>query len=158
MNTLIKTAIAVVCLFGVGVLIVVDRWNSREATPPAPAAAPAPVIAPVPPLALPIEPVRAPEEKKVVELPKPAPAPVVPVPAKPSPLVVLPSGERVYTIVQGDTLYGISIKVYNTPRHYERIYEANRERIADPNTLRIGMKLVMPELPAETPETAKSSE
>jgi nucleoid-associated protein YgaU len=55
-------------------------------------------------------------------------------------------GKGLYTVLQGDTLYGISVKVFGTPRHYERIYEANRDRIRDPNTLQVGINLRMPEV------------
>ena len=61
---------------------------------------------------------------------------------------------KVYTVVQGDTLYGISVKLFGTPRHYERIYEANKDRVKDPGTLQIGVNLRMPEVPS----TAKAAE
>jgi phage tail protein X len=76
-------------------------------------------------------------------------APVAPPQVKNTPLETLPGGQRVYTVVQGDTLYGISVKVFGTPRHYERIYEANKDKIEDPNTLQIGMKLTMPDVPSK---------
>jgi nucleoid-associated protein YgaU len=58
-----------------------------------------------------------------------------------------PKGERLYTVQAGDTLSGISVKVYNTSRHVEKIHDANKERLEDPSMLHVGMKLVMPDLP-----------
>jgi nucleoid-associated protein YgaU len=65
-----------------------------------------------------------------------------------SPVAVV-NNQKVYTVQPGDTLSGISTKVYNTSRHVEKIYEANRDRIADPSTLYVGTKLVMPDLPVK---------
>jgi LysM repeat protein len=62
----------------------------------------------------------------------------------------LPAKATTYTVVQGDTLYGISVKVFGTPRYYERIFEENRDRISDPNTLQIGLNLKMPDVPSKT--------
>ncbi|HZE99594.1 MAG TPA: LysM peptidoglycan-binding domain-containing protein [Planctomycetota bacterium] len=59
------------------------------------------------------------------------------------------TGQKVYTVQPGDTLSGISVKVYNTSRHYQKIYEANRDAIEDPNTLQVGLNLTMPELPVK---------
>src|SRR5262249_3510095 len=42
-----------------------------------------------------------------------------------------------------------SVKVYNTSRHYQKIYEANKDAIEDPNTLQVGLKLTMPDLPVK---------
>jgi nucleoid-associated protein YgaU len=64
-------------------------------------------------------------------------------------LQVLPDGRKVYTVQQGDTLYGISNKVYNNPACYEKLYEANRDKIDDPNTVRVGLKLSIPDLPSK---------
>jgi nucleoid-associated protein YgaU len=58
-----------------------------------------------------------------------------------------PKGERLYTVQAGDTLSGISVKVYNTSRYVEKIHDANKERLEDPSMLYVGMKLVMPDLP-----------
>ena len=72
-------------------------------------------------------------------------------PVKPDPSIsVDSSGRKIYTVQPGDTLSGISVKVYNTSRHYQKIYEANKEAIEDPNTLQVGLKLTMPDLPSKT--------
>src|SRR6185295_2418150 len=67
----------------------------------------------------------------------------------PTPSLTVENGKKVYTIQTGDTLSGISVKVYNTSRHYQKIYEANKDVIDDPNMLSVGAKLVMPDLPAK---------
>jgi nucleoid-associated protein YgaU len=88
------------------------------------------------------------EELPVVkkEEPKQEQAPV-PAPKQTDMKVV--DGKKVYTVQAGDTLSGISVKVYNTSRHYQKIYEANKDAIEDPNTLQVGLNLVMPELPVK---------
>ena len=60
-----------------------------------------------------------------------------------------PGGQKLYTVQSGDTLSTISVKVYNTSRHHEKIYDANRDKIRDPHTLIVGAKLVIPELPVK---------
>ncbi len=60
--------------------------------------------------------------------------------------VAAAAGAKTYTIQTGDTLSDISKKVYGTARHYEKIFEANRDRIDDPNMLVVGRTLAMPDL------------
>lgn len=55
------------------------------------------------------------------------------------------SGPREYTVVAGDTLSHISGKVYGTTSRWRDIYEANRDVMANENSLKIGMKLRLPE-------------
>lgn len=74
--------------------------------------------------------------------------PVQPKKAAESALVTV-DGKRIYTVQPGDTLSGISVKVYNTSRHSKKIFEANQEQIDDPNILQVGSKLVMPDLPSK---------
>ena len=149
-TTPLKIGIAVACLVGIAAIIAVDqvRLQRREsmtittAAPTVQTALPS-VVAPVAAPAAPV--VVAPAAADPVICPTPA-APAAEAPAKPAPA---PAKEmdRVYTVVQGDSLYGISTKVFGTPRHYERIYEANRDRIKDPNTLQVGINLKMPDVP-----------
>src|SRR6185436_12041946 len=145
----IKLGIAVVCLLAVAGLIAMDLkkndgGDGAKANPPQPLVTP--VVAAYPPAAppapAPVEKVGVPEEKKPTVVAKEEPKE----PATP-PVVKSEPELRIYTVVQGDTLYGISIKVYGTPRHYQKIYELNRDRIADPNRLQIGINLKMPEVP-----------
>lgn len=146
----LKIGIAAACLVAVAVLIAVDA--SRTSSPP-PAAPSAPVV---------ITPLQAAYPPPGVVLAAPAaetvicPAPAEPAkkaeevasPKAPEPVPAKIEPPKVYTVLQGDSLYGISVKLFGTPRHYERIYEANRDRIKDPNTLQVGINLRMPELPA----------
>ena len=165
LTTPLKIGIAAACLVVVAVLIAVDQSRIRKddavSAPAAGFDTPQAVLQP-PPSLIPAKaeeavicPAVAPgakaEEKK-------AETPVAAAVAPPKKVLIetLPGGQRLYTVVQGDTLYGISVKVYNTPRHYERIYEANQDRIADPNTLQIGMKLLVPDFSSK-PSTASTN-
>src|SRR5579859_1065290 len=89
------------------------------------------------------------QEEPVAATPSPAPSPVSADP-KPAPPKQDFAGVKTYTVQPGDTLSGISVKVYNTSRHYQKIYEANKDAIEDPNTLQVGLKLTMPDLPAKS--------
>jgi nucleoid-associated protein YgaU len=51
---------------------------------------------------------------------------------------------RTYTVVDGDTLTGISLKFYGGAGHWRRIYDANRGTMANEGSLSIGMVLVIP--------------
>jgi len=55
------------------------------------------------------------------------------------------SGGNTYTIVQGDTLYGIAMKHYGDARSAQIIEAANPG--LNPNALRIGEKILLPEKP-----------
>lgn len=53
---------------------------------------------------------------------------------------------RFYVVQERDTLSRIAADVYEDPREWRRIYEANRDVIGDnPAVLKRGMKLVIPE-------------
>ena len=54
--------------------------------------------------------------------------------------------ERTYVVQQGDTLYGISIKMYGSPRHVARIFAANRNTLPTRDSLSIGQTLRIPSL------------
>ena len=49
-----------------------------------------------------------------------------------------------YTVEKGDTLQKISKKVYDTYRLWNKIYEANKEKIKDPNKIKPGTILTIP--------------
>ena len=55
--------------------------------------------------------------------------------------------ERTYTVRSGDSLSVISQRVYGSARHWRVLYEANRDRIPDPDRLRVGTELRVPPLP-----------
>ncbi|MDA3872872.1 MAG: LysM peptidoglycan-binding domain-containing protein [Kiritimatiellae bacterium] len=52
---------------------------------------------------------------------------------------------NVYTVQRGDTLSGISQKMYGRASNWRKIYEANRSRIPNMNVLSPGIELVIPE-------------
>jgi nucleoid-associated protein YgaU len=54
-------------------------------------------------------------------------------------------GERRYTVQSGDTLSKISRQFYGDPNQYTKIFDANRNILRDPNTIRPGQELVIPE-------------
>lgn len=51
---------------------------------------------------------------------------------------------REYVVQAGDTLQRISKKVYGDGRHAQRIFEANRGKLADPDSVREGQTLAIP--------------
>jgi len=52
---------------------------------------------------------------------------------------------RQYTVVTGDTLTRISTKVYGNSGRWQDIFEANRDQLPNPNALRVGQQLRIPE-------------
>jgi len=53
---------------------------------------------------------------------------------------------RIHIVQPGQTLSDISKIYYNTTGNWKKIYEANKESIPNgPDTIRVGMKLVIPE-------------
>ena len=50
-----------------------------------------------------------------------------------------------YTVVEGDSLWAISMKLYGNPDRIDALYEANRDVMTSPGALRIGMVLQVPE-------------
>jgi len=53
------------------------------------------------------------------------------------------AGHR-YTVKPGDTLAGIAEKFYADRTAWKRIYQANRDKLANPNALKVGQKLIIP--------------
>ncbi len=54
------------------------------------------------------------------------------------------SPTETYTVRQGDSLYAISRRIYGTGSRWRDIYEANRDRLPDENSVRAGMTLRIP--------------
>lgn len=52
--------------------------------------------------------------------------------------------ERNYTVKPGDSLSKIAQEVYGNASHYNKIFEANRDQLDDPDKVRAGMTLVIP--------------
>jgi len=86
-----------------------------------------------------------PVDVSVHEPPAPEPASPAPVPQRP-----------VHVVAKGETLTTIAKRYYGSDgaRLWRRIWEANKDRLADPHRLDLGQSLVIPGLPAETPPAA----
>ena len=54
-------------------------------------------------------------------------------------------GTRTYTVQAGDTLSKISKEFYGDANSYMKIFQANREHLDNPNEIKPGQKLVIPE-------------
>lgn len=54
------------------------------------------------------------------------------------------SAPRTYTVQSGDSLSGISRKVYGTSSRWSDIFQANRDRMTSENNLRVGQELRIP--------------
>ena len=54
-------------------------------------------------------------------------------------------GARTYTVRPGDTLSQISRQFYGEANQYTKIFEANRDQLKNPNEIRPGQQLVIPE-------------
>ncbi len=52
--------------------------------------------------------------------------------------------ERKYTVKSGDTLSAISEQFYGKASEYRRIFEANKDKMSDPDHVRAGEELVIP--------------
>jgi len=55
-----------------------------------------------------------------------------------------PPEPEVYVVVAGDSLSKIAKRLYGDANQWRRIYEANRERIANPDVIQPGWKLSIP--------------
>lgn len=49
-----------------------------------------------------------------------------------------------YTVQAGDSLSRIAEQFYGDANQYMRIFEANRDKLTDPNKIRVGQQLVIP--------------
>lgn len=76
--------------------------------------------------------------------------PVYPVEYKPAPTddeVLTPAGSatgRTHVVQKGDTLYSLARQYYADQKRWRDIYNANRARISDPNSIKVGTKLIIP--------------
>ena len=51
---------------------------------------------------------------------------------------------RTYTVQPGDSLSKISKEYYGSANQYMKIFEANRDKLTDPDKIKPGMELVIP--------------
>ena len=64
---------------------------------------------------------------------------------EPEPVVEQVSAERFYEVVSGDTLGAISQKFYGKASDYMKIFEANRDILDNPDLIKPGQNLKIPE-------------
>jgi nucleoid-associated protein YgaU len=55
------------------------------------------------------------------------------------------AGHRTYTVKSGDSLSKIAKEYYGNAGQYMKIFEANRDKLSDPNKIQPGQELVIPE-------------
>jgi len=66
-------------------------------------------------------------------------------PPEPAPVPEPVSAERFYEVVSGDTLGAISQQYYGQAGQYMKIFEANRDILDNPDLIKPGQKLRIPE-------------
>ncbi|MCP4591764.1 MAG: LysM peptidoglycan-binding domain-containing protein [bacterium] len=54
------------------------------------------------------------------------------------------SAQRTHRVETGDTLYALARRYYNAQERWKDIYAANRDRLAEPDLLRLDTVLVIP--------------
>lgn len=52
--------------------------------------------------------------------------------------------QQVYTVAAGDSLSKIAKQFYGNANEYMKIFNANRDKLNDPNTIKVGQELVIP--------------
>lgn len=57
----------------------------------------------------------------------------------------VPPTVRLHEVVRGDTLSGLAKKYYGKASLYMKIFEANRDQISNPDLIRVGQKLKIPD-------------
>jgi LysM repeat protein len=55
-----------------------------------------------------------------------------------------PTSTRTYKVQPGDTLSKIAKEFYGNANQYNRIFEANRDKLDDPDRIQVGQELVIP--------------
>ena len=53
-------------------------------------------------------------------------------------------GSRTYKVQSGDTLSKIAKEMYGNAGDYNKIFEANRDKLSDPDKIQVGQDLVIP--------------
>lgn len=54
------------------------------------------------------------------------------------------SEHRMHDVVSGDTLSALAKRYYGDASKYNRIFEANRDQLSDPDKIKVGQKLKIP--------------
>jgi nucleoid-associated protein YgaU len=55
------------------------------------------------------------------------------------------AGRRTYTVAAGDSLSKIAKSFYGNANQYMKIFEANKDRLSDPDKIKPGQELVIPD-------------
>ena len=55
------------------------------------------------------------------------------------------AGRRTYTVAAGDSLSKIAKNFYGNANQYMKIFEANKDKLSDPDKIKVGQELVIPE-------------
>jgi nucleoid-associated protein YgaU len=55
-----------------------------------------------------------------------------------------PTAARTYTVQAGDSLSKISKQFYGDANKYMKIFEANKDKLTDPNKVNVGTELLIP--------------
>jgi nucleoid-associated protein YgaU len=77
-----------------------------------------------------------------ISIPKPA----APAPAEQfGPPAPAPAAGRIHEVVKGDTLSAIAKKYYGNAGKYMKIFEANRDILDNPDLIKVGQKLKIPD-------------
>jgi len=53
--------------------------------------------------------------------------------------------EKIYVVAAGDTLSKIAKHFYNDAGKYTKIFEANKDQLSDPDKIKVGQKLRIPD-------------
>jgi nucleoid-associated protein YgaU len=53
--------------------------------------------------------------------------------------------QQTYTVAAGDSLSKIAKQFYGNANSYMKIFEANKDKLSDPNAIKVGQQLVIPE-------------
>ena len=52
--------------------------------------------------------------------------------------------QQIYTVAAGNSLSKIAKQFYGNANEYMRIFDANKDKLTDPNTVKVGQQLVIP--------------
>ena len=85
-----------------------------------------------------------PEPAPVVEADTPPPA--AEVTAEPATEAPPKADVRTYTVKSGDTLWAVAEEMYGSGAKYKKIFEANTDQLENPDKIRPGQVLVIPDL------------
>lgn len=64
-------------------------------------------------------------------------------PAQEVPLLMV-RGKQYYVVKSGDSLGGIAFRIYGQTSGYQRIFEANKDKLASPDKIVVGQRLLIP--------------